>query len=630
MRLVMSSQLTPSDFAFLKQAFSEGKDYGHIFENVSMSSTDFENLIERNHFEAMCWLMARGRLELRIVVYQGEEIKSHDPIFHPKVGIFTDAIGDRVSFSGSINETVSGWLGNIEEFKVFKSWEAGTVHFVETDEELFKRHWETGSHGNFITVTLPDAIAARMISEAPEDVPDLTTGTTRTGSTTPQVVLRDYQDVAIGKWCEAGFKGLLAMATGTGKTKTAKGCLEQALKQGDTLVVVTAPFEHIAKQWMVELSEYSPVLASSSNDWKTQLRSAESKKQLKRIKNLVVIAVQKTSASPYFVNQIQLLSSKFEHSMFIGDEAHGLGAASYKAAMDDVYNFRLGLSATPERYFDEVGSDAIMNFFGEVVYEFKTSEALAWRDPKTGKRALCDYKYYPEFVHLNAEEIAKFDSFSEKIAAAIGASKESGDTGALETLLFQRAAVVKKAESKLDAFRSLVGERKEDLAFTLIYCHDLEQLAKVGEILASIGISYQKVTGEESNSPSPRYNGLSERDWILKKFAEGVTRVLLAIKCLDEGVDIPDARNAYILASSGNPREFIQRRGRLLRPSATKQFATIYDFVVAPKPGASAPEELSPAVFKKELERIQEFASDSINEEEVMLKIGNVLLGMGD
>ncbi len=630
MRLIMSSQLAPSDFAFLKKAIEQGSDFGHIFDHVDLRPSEMGSLLERHHFEAMCWLMARGRLDLRIVVYQGEETKSHDPIFHPKVGIFTDSTGDRVSFSGSINETVSGWLGNVEEFKVFKSWDPGTAPFVGTDEELFARHWNGTGNGDFVTVTLPKAIEDKMIAEAPEDRPNISSRKTKPQNTKPILEFREYQKQAIQKWCDAGYMGILAMATGTGKTKTAKGCIEQVLKLGSTLTIVTAPFEHIAKQWLTELQEFSPLLASSSNPkWESDMRTAISQKKLKRITNFIVVAVQKTAASEKFINRFSELLENFDNSLFVGDEAHGLGASSYQFALNEGYKYRLGLSATPERYFDDLGSKAIMNFFGSVVYEFTTTEALAWRDPKTGNRALCDYKYYPEFVHLNDHEIKKYDYYSEKIAAAIGAANETGDTGALETLLFQRAAVVKKAVSKLAAFEELVSPIKESLTYTLVYCHDMDQLTQVGQILSDLGISYQKVTGEESNSPSPRLNGLSERDWILKKFADGVTRVLLAIKCLDEGVDIPDARVAYILASSGNPREFIQRRGRLLRPSSNKEFAAVYDFVVAPEVGVSISGELSPAVFKKELARIEEFAKDSINRDEVSLKIGRVLIEMG-
>ncbi len=630
MRLIMSSQLAPSDFTFLKKALSEGNDFGEIFDGVDLRASEMESLLERHHFEAMCWLMARGRLDLRIVIYQGEETKSHDPIFHPKVGIFADSNGDKVSFSGSINETVSGWLGNVEEFKVFRSWETGTKRFVEADERLFERHWQGTGAGNFVTVTLPKAIQLKMIAEAPEDRPSLRLPKPSSGNRKTPIRHRDYQIEAIQNWCNANYIGILAMATGTGKTKTAKGCIEKVRALGSTITVVTAPFEHIANQWLEELEEFSPVLASSSNkNWESDLLASVSQKRLGRITHFVVVAVQKTAASTRFKRAFLKMNDVFEHSLFVGDEAHGLGAASYISAMDPNFQFRLGLSATPERYFDEIGSEAILSFFGGVIYDFSTKKALAWRDPETGKRALCDYKYYPEFVHLDQLEIDKYNEFSEKIAAAIGASKESGDTGALETLLFQRAAIVKNAASKLGAFEALARSMIDELTFTLVYCNDLNQLTLVGQVLQEMGITYQKITGDESNNPSPRYNGRSERDWILSNFADGTTRVLLAIKCLDEGVDIPNAKLAFILASSGNPREFIQRRGRLLRPSPNKDFAKVYDFVVSPEAGTEVGGDLSPAIFKKELARIEEFADDALNKSEVILKIGRVLIEMG-
>ena len=169
-----------------------------------------------------------------------------------------------------------------------------------------------------------------------------------------------------------------------------------------------------------------------------------------------------------------------------------------------------------------------------------------------------------------------------------------------------------------------------ELQRSLIYCHDMEQLMSVGALLKRLGVTYQKITGEESNHVESKYDGKSERDWILNQFETGRTRILLAIKCLDEGVDIPAARTGIILASSGNPREFIQRRGRLLRPSPDKEYAAIYDFVVTPPlDGKSKTKSASwIAIFKKELERIQEISSDALNRDEVRTKIAKLLLRM--
>ncbi len=626
MRLVMSSQLAPSDLLRLERQIENGEDYSSIFDS-KLDPGQLADELYKHHFEAMCWLIANDRLEIRLSIYEGESSESIDPIFHPKLGVFTDLNGDQLSFSGSVNETAKGWTGNVEEFKVFRSWEPQSAGYFNQDLETFARHWDGASDSEFRTIPLPQAIKEKLIRIAPEDAPNLpkrkTTGSTKT---LEKPKPRNYQLAAIKSWEDAGKIGILAMATGTGKTKTAKGCIEKVTKGGPTLVVVTAPFEHIALQWMNELGEFDPILASSSNDWKSQLNQAKSQKQMNRIKHCVVVAVQKTAAGPKFLNLVREMLPYFSNSLFVGDEVHGLGAASYQSAMNSSMKFRLGLSATPERYFDEPGTQAVKDYFSKIVYEFTTKEALAWRDPDTNQRALCDYKYFPEFVELSSEELETYAELTEKIGAAIGSIGEGNTSKTLETLLFARAAVVKKAESKIPALEELLLRLGKSIAFTLIYCHDLEQLTSVGAVLNRLGITYQKITGEESNSPSATFQDLSEREWILRQFSNGNTRVLLAIKCLDEGVDIPDARTAFILASSGNSREFIQRRGRLLRPSESKQWAEIFDFIVAPSMDSDKLKELEKKVFSKELERIRELSEDALNADDINLTIGDVLL----
>lgn len=635
MRLVMSSQLSATDFAFLNENLNNPAKWSALFDGLDLSSASLENILARKHFEAMCWLLAQGRLEIRIVVFNSENDQTNSPIFHPKIGIFRDSHGDEISFSGSINETAAGWTGNVEEFKVFKSWEE-THLFVEQDKRTFERHWEGSPDSNFRTISLPDAIRQKLISVAPVEPPELEAQSAKTKTEKAKISFRDYQIQAIEAWDRNGRVGILEMATGTGKTKTAKGCIDLVTgrlnsEYGDkkSLVIVTAPFEHIAKQWVEELKEYSPILASSSNSWESDIRQAKNRLLLKKQAAIVIIAVQKTAAGKKFIEVILEIQENFDQRLFVGDEAHGLGATSYQSALLPQYEFRLGLSATPTRYFDEVGTDFLLNYFKQTVFEFNTRAAMNWRDPVTGKKALCPYKYYPEFVGLSPSESEDYEALSESIRKLQGDDLDKSQQKLLESLLFKRAAIVKTAESKIPALRLLLTEVAEDINYTLIYCHDLNQLNEVGKVLFDLGISYQKITGEESNSPASAFGGLSQRDWIIQQFSQGITRVLLAIKCLDEGVDIPAARIGFILASSGNPREFIQRRGRLLRPSESKEFALVHDFVVAPSATGSTESSVEKTVFNKELGRIREFASEALNFDEVELKVARVIAKMG-
>lgn len=614
MRLIMSAHLTPDDFKRLSDHFESEIDYAHLFEKYLDDASLLGSALEKHHFEAMCWLLKEERLEIRIVAFEQSAESIGDPIFHPKVGIFTDAQGNGISFSGSVNETAAGWTGNIEEFKVFKSWGGESQEeYFQGDKESFDFYWNGGASPHFVTVPLSAALKTGLIEKAPVDRPTLKPKVEPVSE--PVVpVLRNYQLSAIDSWIANGHKGILAMATGTGKTKTAKGCIEEVIALGPSLIVITAPYQHIAKQWMDELSFLKPQMASGINDWRSALKTKETQKKLGWIKNICVIAVQNTAASDNFTSTIERLSSQFENVLFVGDEVHGLGATAFQNAMQPYFNMRLGLSATPDRYFDEVGTEVLIEYFDKTVFHFLTSEALAWRDPITGARALCDYKYLPEFVELDDSELQQYEDFSAKIAKYSGRKLEKDEQKVLESLLFKRAAVIKCAKSKVPKLENLISETEIEIAHTLIYCFDMEQLLAVSAALHKLGITFQKITGEESNSPEPRFNGLSERDWILKQFGLGTTKILLAIKCLDEGVDVPQAKLAYILASSGNPREFIQRRGRLLRPAENKEYAILHDLVVLPRENQTS---AVASILRKETSRILSLAKDALNFEEV-------------
>jgi len=632
-RLVMSSQLSPSDFKLLTEAIDDGKSYDHLFRDVDWNSATAADLVERQHFEAMCWLLAQGRLEIKVVVHidELEGWGGHAPIFHQKVGIFTDAAGDRISFSGSVNETVAGWTGNIEEFKVFKSWSPGTNEFVMQDEVKFERYWNLQHGEAFRSIELPHALREKMITQAPEDMPSLPRSLPSRKQRKPVIRFRDYQLRAIQSWVDAEMRGILEMATGTGKTKTARGCMERVRSFGPSIALVTAPYEHIAKQWMQELSDWHPIIVSGAHQWREDIRSAINKRRLERIKHLVIIAVQHTASRPAFINLFEEAAKEFDRKLFVGDEVHGLGARVFQAAMVEVCPLRLGLSATPERYFDEDGTEKLTAYFGGTVFSFPTSEAMKWRDPETGEPALSPYKYFPIPVSLDEDEFEKYRELSVRLRRLQAGDARPEIQDLRERLLFDRAGVVKMARQKVPALLNELKYRREPLDHALIYCHEMKQLKEVAEGLISLDIVYQKITGEESNAPAAEYDGLSERDWILKHFGLGVTEVLLAIKCLDEGVDVPAARFGYILASSGNPREFIQRRGRLLRPSPDKEFAEVYDFIVVPPPGRLSGDDASEwrAIFAREIRRIEEIAADALNFDDVKTVMAKIYAGMG-
>ncbi len=621
MRLLMSEKVTKEDFEALANHYET--DSGNERLNFSDFLDDLPKLaseIERAHFDAMCWLLRQGRLEVRVVAYVQDEA-STGPIFHPKVGVFTDSSGDSISFSGSVNETAAGWTGNIEEFKVFRSWEDGTRDFVKSDQANFEFFWDGGASPDFATLPLPDALKAKILELAPEDVPNLKRLKRNVIEKTPSWGFRDYQIQAIESWFQHGRRGIFSMATGTGKTKTARGCITRLLETKQCLVVVSAPYQHIARQWQVELAGFKPLYVPT-NGWQEKLTLALQEKTLGWHDSIVVVGVQNTLASSNFASFLNEAEALFDEILFVGDEAHGLGASAFRSALNPIYTSRLGLSATPTRYFDEIGTKVLLDFFkpetgvsveDSTIFEFDTTKALAWRDPITGQRALCDYEYHARIVKLTPAEQEAYDGFTAQIGKFQGRDLSPEEQGILENYLFQRAAVIKTASAKISLLRDLLTRDIENLNNTLIYCYDNDQLSEVARVLFELGITYRRFTGEEGTKEEAEFGGLSERDYILKNFGLGLTGVLLAIKCLDEGVDVPRAERAYILASSGNPREFIQRRGRLLRPHAEKPFARIFDILVE----FDAVSDPSNLTASNEIARLIGLAQDALNRDEI-------------
>ncbi len=565
----------------------------------------------------MAWMLAEGRLEIKLVV-PSSTADYGDGLFHQKVGILRDGTGNVVSFGGSINETAAGWTDNIEEFKVFRSWEASEREYLDRDEALFRRYWNGGTHRARV-VALPDAARKKLMSYAPTDVEDLDLDLSKLRKrrpSGPKFQLRTYQAEAVDAWFEHDCRGIFEMATGTGKTKTAIACITRLAEQpGKQLTVITAPYQHIAVQWATELEGKRTVTTFGAGNWRAELNNLAADAKLGRAKEAYVVAVQNTASMPDFLEAMQGLAKTYGRMVYVGDECHGLGAPEMRKALGDFYTHRLGLSATPTRWFDDDGTAVLHHFFGETVFVFGIHEALNWVDPVTGLTPLCPYKYWPRFVSLDGEELEEYQALTEKIVKLMGREEGSEQGQIYELLIFKRANIVKQASAKLGAFGRILDELGK-VDHCLVYCHSTEQMEAAQAELWSRGIRYSRFTGSEGTSPSAEFGGVSEREHILGSLDRGDVDALVAMKCLDEGVDVPSARLGIILASSGNPREFVQRRGRLLRRAPGKDFALIYDIVVAPNIDWLQDERvraIERKLLTKELQRVDEFAENASN-----------------
>ena len=356
------------------------------------------------------------------------------------------------------------------------------------------------------------------------------------------------------------------MATGTGKTITALSALAKLMVEKEHLfVVIACPYQHLVDQWYEEAARFGfePILAyKNSATWVNRLNTALVRYNY-GVRDIVCTI---TTQSTFIAETMQKLLSKLKRgAVLVADEVHHLGAERSRKRLTDVFNYRLGLSATPNRWFDESGTTALKAYFGDTVYEFSLNKAIK-------KGYLCPYYYHPHLVELTDEEFEEYERLTERISKLYH-QVESGETSeVLERLLIKRATLLNRAENKLTKLAELLTDKTDSLHHTLFYCAP-GRIVPVLELLTNLGLRIAKFTAEES---------AGERQELLKMFASGHLQALVAMRCLDEGVDVPSTRTAYILASSSNPKEFIQRRGRILRQSPGKEHAEIHDLIAVP------------------------------------------------
>ncbi|MFM2064098.1 MAG: hypothetical protein RLZZ507_3769 [Cyanobacteriota bacterium] len=436
--------------------------------------------------------------------------------------------------------------------------------------------------------------------------------------------LRGYQRQAITSWFANNGRGTLKMATGSGKTITALAIACELHKQIDLQVLlVVCPYRHLVSQWARECEKFhlQPILAFENlRTWQSQLST-----QLYNLRSgsqgfVTVITTNSTLISEGLQSQLKYFPPK---TLIIGDEAHNLGAPRLEESLPRNVGLRLALSATPERYFDDGGTQSLFDYFGSVLQpEFNLQDAI-------NQGALVHYLYYPVLVELTEIESIAYLKLTKRIGRSLQhREREESDFEDIEdikSLLMKRARLVGAAENKLTALRDLMQTRKET-SHTLFYCSDgsqesghrssLRQLKAVAKILgAELGYKVSTYTAHTS---------LTEREILRQQFESGELQGLVAIRCLDEGVDIPAIQTAVILSSSSNPRQFIQRRGRVLRPHPGKERATIFDMIVLPPDLDREAIEVERNLLKKELRRFVEFADLADNAGEARMQLLNL------
>lgn len=632
MKLIVGARLQKRDVEAIRAGLEDPEKV-----LAEMMLEDLERIEEefvRDHVKALAWLVAQDQLEMKvaIVIDKYGQLMDYDTasrrgIFHQKVGILEDEDGNLLSFSGSVNESATAWEDNIEEFKVFRSWVEAEKEYFEADFSKFNRFWE-GYATRMRIVDMPRAIKEKLIEIAPSDIGELNLDRWAEGSKQVGAVgLRDYQLEAVQNWLGNDKRGILEMATGTGKTIAALSCLDEAFKSEPRLVaVISSPFIHLSEQWIREAEKFGMrcdnlIADSSRNKWKDRLVDGLLDVENGISPKLLVLTTHNTFSSNDFINILKESRKRMPSLglLVVVDEVHGIGAPERREGLIEDYNYRLGLSATPKRWFDLQGTDRIFDYFGGVVFEFSLKDAI-------DAGYLTSYIYEPHFTTLTAEEMEEYESETRKLARAYYRTKEENEKDEIFTLLcIKRQKIIRNASNKLDVFQGIL-DSLGDIRHCLVYCSP-RQIRDVQEILNRRNIIQHKFTESEGTRPEDRFGGLSERDYLIRKFSDGVYRVLVSMRCLDEGVDVPPARLGIMLDNSGNPREYIQRRGRVLRKSPGKKYAVIHDIIVEPtlRPQISKElGEIEKKIIRKELQRYREFAQTAQNGAECLKLMENI------
>jgi superfamily II DNA or RNA helicase len=589
---------------------------------------------------ALGWLVANKKLEIKIALRKSG-------IFHEKVGILTDANNDSIVFSGSANETAQALLPqyNFESMNIFPTWRAELRDHWEPHIRKFERLWNNAAKDTAV-IPFPDAAREALIAitgaEPPPtlaleqslwdrfkgnvsaEVPlEASIPSTLNGA---RFELRSHQLESLRRWKANDLNGILALATGAGKTVTAiYGLVQIARAAKGLFAIIAVPYQNLADQWCEVLGSFNilPIRCYISTElWSDRLNEAVTDHIMGAATLTVVVVVNRTLISPAFQSRIRKVEPR--KLLFIGDECHHHGAGSVNSALPPA-RFRLGLSATPEHYLNDERNSNLERYYGQVVHAYGLKEAVA-------EGILTPYDYHIRLVELTESEATEYVELSRKISqkfASGGAAGGLDDDVVLQGLLRKRARLVGSAKNKIGALREVLETFAEPHYHSLFYCGDGEvevddaeglqttdrQIEVVSQELARFGWSNSHFTADES---------ISERYRILRNFKEKNTHSLVAIRCLDEGIDIPACELAFILASQRDPRQFIQRRGRILRRAPGKEFAVIFDFIVM-LPDTAGTDDLSKRLLEAELARVAEFCGLARNRHETYIALRTVL-----
>ena len=684
MRMIINDVLSVEDQTAMSKAKSDNLVLFYDLHNVKEMRA---RLSERDchFFECLAWLIRNGRIEFKIVAP-----KASIGIAHSKCGVFDDGL-NRVAFDGSCNFSGTALVSNIESITAFCEWDGpNDVYRINDVVQDFECTF-TGKDSSVDYINIEDiksnlisVFGGKDIQALLEDGARLSSSKNDEFSVTvkralsranlrinkilekehsissnfenecterprfPYAQPRGYQQKAFENWKRNRQKGLFAMATGTGKTITSLNCLLEIYKHsGYYKAIILVPTVTLVNQWDKECRKFlfSKIykISSKNQQWKEEIMRIGISERLSSSStdnSYIIISTYASFARQNVFDALNAFPAK--QVLLIADEVHNLGAGQIKRKLSDiVYKRRIGLSATPERQYDEDGNKAINDFFGVLDgYTFTYSMADAIKNG-----VLCRYYYYPHLVELTDSEMVEYVRLSEKIAQYVSTNKDalkSNDT-VLMKLLLNRKHIIHKAVGKKAVFRQILENTLRErgtLKYTLIYVPEGSEPEEESDVFISqdtidddafadslIDQYTAIVRGVDDRLIVRKFTATSkERDKIIDDFASGKIDVLTSMKCLDEGVDVPRSEIAIFCSSTGNPRQFVQRRGRILRLHPDKHMAVIHDLVVIPKVDAeSSSFAIEKNLLSNELKRVKDFALLSENSIDSIKELDEVM-----
>ena len=599
-QMIASPRLSPEDIDAINDGIRRRDEV--IKEALLRELREPKGRFEEARLNLLSNLIAAGRLEIKIAFLDDDNTIG---LFHEKLGIMSDNDGNVIAFSGSMNESLNAFTSNYEAIDVFTSWTQDAER-VYMKQAAFNAMWED-YEPSIKVLEFPDIneeilrryrIDDRINTKLDDEpsVNDLTTMDNLVAQVGPMIPvhvhMRDYQMEAINEWAKRDYVGIFDMATGTGKTYTALAATTRLYedKNQNLAVIIICPYQHLVEQWKEDIVAFGmkPIVcysASSQKNWRERLKTAVTSFNLGIQNHFCMVSTNATFSIDYVQDLVSKLNGNI---LLIIDEAHNFGAENLSKTLLPHIPYRLALSATIDRHGDPEGTKKLYDYFGEKCIEYTLKDAI-------DNDMLTPYYYHPVPVSLNEEELGRYHDLSIKIRKNVHADKDGNIrlSEYAKMLLIKRARIVAGASEKISTLRRLMEDFKHDNQI-LVYCgattmHDVDyqegkppidearQIDIVAEMLGNeLDMRVTKFTSEEN---------ADEREWIKADFAEGIhLQALVAIRCLDEGVNIPSIKTAFIMASSTNPKEYVQRRGRVLRKFPGKHHAVIFDFITLPIP----------------------------------------------